>query len=50
LTPAGDLFDAAGPRCAARLRPGAGRADFLFSRVRRDADLTMEPRLDALGR
>jgi hypothetical protein len=34
-------------RRAARSRPDAGRPDFLFTRVRRDVDFTMEPRLNA---
>src|SRR5262245_2199022 len=37
------VFDAAARRAAA-LRPDAGRVDFLFDRVRRGVDVTMEPR------
>jgi hypothetical protein len=38
-----DVFDAPARRAAA-LRPDAERVDFLFDRVRRGVDLTMEPR------
>src|ERR1700756_753721 len=42
-----DVLDAAPPLRAVRSRPDAGRPDFLFTRVRRDVNLTMEPWLNA---
>jgi hypothetical protein len=42
-----DVFGVGALLPAVRLRPDADRPDFLFTRVRRDVDLTMEPRLNA---